>query len=81
MGDQIVLEAMNTGNRYDNGVVYRELILLYEDGTWEKIFKTEAHCNLGCIGVEHMRGKTRRQIIEKVEKLYYSGKLEGKFLI
>ena len=79
MDNKVVFEAINTGVRGGQDGWYKELILLYEDGTWEKIFKTCSHCNTNCIGASHLRGLTRAQVIDKIEKLYYSGKLEGKF--
>ena len=80
MDNKIVFEAMNTGVRNDLRSYYRELILLYEDGTWEKIFRSELPCNIACIGAGHLRGATRYQVVAKLEGLIHSGKLKGEFL-
>lgn len=79
MDNKIVFEAINTGVRNDLRWYYRELILLYEDGTWEKIFRSNAACNISCMGAGHLKGITRCQVVAKLEDLIHSGKLEGEF--
>ena len=69
MATKVVLEAINTGVRNKGSHYYRELILLYENGTWEKVFRSESCCNITCIGAGRLRGKTRHQVITKLENL------------
>lgn len=83
MNDKIVFEVMHTGTRWDYRAsirCYRDHILLYEDGSWEKIFRSKAACNITCISSGRLRGMTRNQVVTKLEDLVRSGKLEGKFL-
>lgn len=80
MNDKIIQEALNTGTRNDLRWYFKELILLYEDGTWEKIFRSNSRCNVACIGVEHLRGRTRSQVVDKLQNLVQSGKLIGEFI-
>lgn len=80
MDNLIIKDAINTGVRDGRYGLGRELILLYEDGTWEKIFKTKSHCNMCHMNVATLRGKTRREAIERLDKLCFEGKIEGDFL-
>ena len=79
--ERIVVDAIHTGvrNNLDWGY-YRELVLLYDDGSWEKIFRSSADCNISRIKTQHLRGLTRSQVVEKLEVLYYDDKLKGRFL-
>lgn len=73
-------------NKKHSGVVighYGELVFLYSDGTWEKIF--EYHwtdpCNTKPFRTKGLTGKTREEAIEHVKKYYYEKHIEGHFTI
>ena len=89
MGNKRIVEAVNTNKRYGSTATERdtrcwaELIALYEDGTWEVLFeyrwndyRNEKKFNGG-----RLRGITRAQALEKLEKDYFAGKIEGVFKI
>ena len=81
MNDKIVAEAINTSTRNDLRWYYRELILLYDDGTWEKIFRSSSRCDITCIAGNRLRRMTRSQVIAKINDLVRDGKLIGEFLV
>lgn len=58
-----------------------EMMLMYSDGTWEKIFeyRWSDPFNVRVINAKLLVGKTRKEAVERLEKLYYEGKLEGIF--
>ena len=84
MKERIVSEAIHTGVRYgyQDEWAHRDLILLYDDGTWEKIFKHSVpeDSKLSSVGTGSLRGKTRTEVVARLEKLYYNDIIKGKFL-
>ena len=80
MNNRIVVEALHTGTRNDSKGYYKELILLYDDGSWEKIFRSNALCSRRYLSGVYFKGKTRSQVIAKLEELYYNNEIEGEFL-
>ena len=81
MDKRIVVDAIFTGVRNNlKWGYYRELILLYDDGSWEKIFRADSVCNVSCVKTQYLRGLSRHQVVEKLEILYYEDKLKGKFM-
>lgn len=81
MNNKVIFEAINSGPRDGSIGWCRQLTLLYEDGTWERIFESKCSSNIGSIGTGHLKGKTREFAINKLEKLCLDGILEGKFLV
>lgn len=81
MNDLILVEAINTGFRWchisGEYTCWAELIFLYTDGTWEKIFEyrwpagTEKHDRFN---TTYCKGITREAAITKFEKAYYNEK-------
>lgn len=87
MNDKLIVHAMNSnvrsGGRKDkNYQCWAELMLLYEDGTWEKIFEYRWDCSLDAkrVNTGRLTNITRSEAIAKLEKDYYSGKLQGIFM-
>ena len=87
MDNKIIVQAMNSGKRYGDTEkrkchCWAELILLYEDGTWEKIFEYRWNdpFNMKMFNSGRLTNITRAEAITKLEKAYYSGKLEGVFM-
>lgn len=84
MYERIIVEAIHTRTRWNNieSVCYRDLILMYNDGTWEKIFRHDLSNNSDVkrINIHHLIGKTRQQVVAELEELYYSDIIKGKFL-
>lgn len=60
--------------------LYHCIVFLYDNDTWEEVFRYASASTQKYRRGPWMVGKTRRQCIELLEKAYYSGKLEGKFL-
>ena len=58
----------------------RDIVLLYTDGTWEKIFQVDTR-GYGRIypDTHNMRNKTREQAIERLKNSCLAGKIQGKF--
>ena len=86
MNEKIVRNLINTRWQNGRGVDYAwaELILLYEDGTWEKIFEYREPdmCRVRSFhSGGAVPGKTRAEVIEMVKKQYNSGKIEGVFTV
>ena len=88
MDNKIIVHAMNSTKRYGdtakrgNCHCWAELMLLYEDGTWEKIFEYRWNhpFDTKLFNTGRLTNITRAEAIVKLEKDYYSGKLEGKFM-
>lgn len=84
MDERIVVEAMHTGERrpYPDYIWHKDLILMYDDGTWERIFKhyLSEGSNVKRVNIANLVGKTRSQAIAQLEELYYSDIIKGKFL-
>lgn len=58
-----------------------ELIFLYNDGTWEKIFEYHWNdpFNTKLANTTAMKNRTRDEAITVVEKAYYKGTIQGHF--
>lgn len=87
MNNKIVVHAMNSTKRYGdaekrNAHCWAELMLLYDDGTWEKIFeyRWKDPFDTKLFNTGRLKGITRGEAIAKLESDYYSGKLEGIFM-
>ena len=82
-----IVQAVNTHVRYGdtdrrNCHAWAELILLYEDQTWETVFEYRWNdpFNIKKFNVRRLHGRTREEALEILEKEYYIGKLEGIFM-
>jgi hypothetical protein len=87
MDNKIIVHAMNGPKRNSYGEhghsnQWAELMFLYEDGTWEKIFEYRWNdpWKTQLFNTGRITGITRAEAIIKLEKDYYSGKLEGIFM-
>jgi hypothetical protein len=83
MNERTIVEAIHTGHRNNiEGEYYRDLILMYDDGTWEKIFRHDLRdgSNVKRVNTAHLVGKTRDRMIAELEELYYSDIIKGRFL-
>lgn len=87
MNNKVIAHAMNSSKRYGdtekrNAHCWAELMLLYEDGTWEKVFEYRWNdpFNTKLFNTGRLTGITKAEAIIKLEKDYYSGKLEGVFM-
>lgn len=87
MDNKRIIEAVNTNVRYGNcekrnAHCWAELILLYEDGTWEKIFEYRwpDAFNVIRFNTGRLKNLTRKEAIAKLETDYYKGKLIGVFM-
>ena len=87
MDNKIIVHAFNGTKRYGdrekrNCHCWAELILLYNDGTWEKIFEYRwtDYFNNKVFNSGRLTNLTRAEALVKLEQEYYSGKLEGIFM-
>ena len=84
MDNKKIVHALNSCIRNGGNKPYywADLILLYEDGTWEKIFEYRWGNTLNSVrfNVSRLRNSTRGEAIAKLEEAYYSGKIEGIFI-
>lgn len=80
MDNRIIVDAITTGHRNDSKEYYKELIFLYDDGTYEKIFRGFLCYDLRYLSGVYYKGLTRAQAIAKLEVYYYNDKLKGRFL-
>ena len=86
MNKKLIVQALNTGVRYGdtekrNAHCWAELIFLYEDCTWEKVFEyrwTDPF-NVKRLNTGRFTNITREEAIAKLEVEYYKGKLTGVF--
>lgn len=89
MDEKIIWQVVNSPVRYgdtegQNCHCWAELIALYEDGTWEKIFEyrwTNPDNVKRFTGGKHLVGKTRGEAITMLEKQHNAGKLIGVFMV
>ena len=86
MDNKIIVQAINTPKRYvntegRNAHSWGELIALYEDGTWEKLFeyRWKDPLNEKRFNTKWLANVTKEEAIAKLERDYYAGKLEGVF--
>lgn len=77
-----IKQAINTGKRFGGGKRWVELIVLYTDGTWEKIFeyRWDGPDNQNLYNAGRFTGRTRDEAIIMLEKAYYNGDIEGVFI-
>lgn len=87
MENKLVVQALNTTIRYGdtanrNAHCWAELILLYEDGTWEKIFEYRwlDPLNVKRFNTGRLTNLYREEAIAKLEVDYWKGKLSGVFM-
>lgn len=84
MDNKKITYALNSCIRNGGNKPYywADLILLYEDGTWEKIFeyRWDNTIDKSRFNVSGLRNNTRSEAIAKLEKAYYLGKIEGIFI-
>ena len=83
MDNKIIKQAINTGNHYGGrDYAYADLIFLYEDGTWEKIFEYRwpDYFNRKRYNAGRFCKRTRGEAIAMLEKAYYNGAIEGVFM-
>lgn len=83
-----IVQAVNTSKRYDwtkqgPGFCWAELIALYDDGTWETLFKYQwAYDGDGqFFNSGRLRNHTKDEAVLKLEQDHYSGKLKGVFMV
>ena len=87
-----IIQAVNTNIRHgdtdrrNHCFAWGELILLYEDRTWEKIFEyrwkdpDEYYSDAKRFNSGKLHGITREEGLEKLEEAYFSGKIKGVFM-
>lgn len=58
-----------------------ELYVLYDDGTWEVLFEYQwaDRDDIHLFNVSRLRGKTKEDVIKKLEADYHAGKIKGVF--
>lgn len=86
MKERIIVDAVHTGVRRSpsrDEYAHRDLILLYDDGTWERVFKHSIpdDSKISRVNIARLTGKTRAEVIAELEELYYNDIIKGKFLV
>lgn len=76
-------EVFLTKERYDpkKKESYKDLLLLYRDGTWERVFRLELPQDTTVIGKGSLRPRTREEALARLVNLYYDDEIKGEFLI
>lgn len=84
MANKIIVKALNTPRSHNTKGrehlwCWAELILLYEDGTWEKIFEYQwiKAWDTHCFNTEVLKGRTREKAISIISAAESAGEIEG----